>query len=77
MTTHIELQRDLGRVEGRLGAMEDRLDKIDGVLERIDSRLARIEAAESQQRGGLTVATWIAGALGALIVVVLNHFWKA
>lgn len=31
-TTHLDLQRDIGRMEGRLGALENRLEKMEAGL---------------------------------------------
>lgn len=75
-TTNVDLQRDLGRVEGKLSAMEDRLDKIDTVLERIDLRLARIEQSEDQRKGVFSLGQWLVGAIGAGLALIVQHFWK-
>lgn len=40
MTTHDDIHRDMGRMEGRLEAVNDHLGKIDKTLESIDQRLA-------------------------------------
>ena len=78
MTTpsHFDLQRDLGRLEGRFAAVEDRLEKIDGALDRIDQRLARIEASEHQRKGAFSLAHWIYGAGTGLLAFLAAHFLK-
>lgn len=70
-----DFARDLGRLEGRLGAMEDRLEKIDAILERIDERLGRIEATDNQLLGAGRISAWIAGVVGAVIALLIEHFW--
>lgn len=75
-TTHTDLQRDLGRLEGRFAAVEDRLEKIDGALERIDARLARIEKSESERKGSWTVVHWLYGAATGFAAFLASHFWK-
>lgn len=75
-TTHLDLQRDLGRLEGRFAAVEDRLEKIDGALERIDARLARIEQSESERKGSWSLAQWLYGAATGLAAFLAAHFWK-
>ncbi len=74
--THLDLQRDLGRLEGRFAAVEDRLEKIDGALERIDQRLARIEATESQRKGAFALGHWLVGAVSGVVAFLAAHFWK-
>lgn len=75
-TTNLDLQRDLGRLEGRFTAVEDRLDKIDGALERIDAKLARIEESESKRKGAIGIGQWLIGVIGGAIVLLVQHFWK-
>ena len=74
--TNTDLQRDFGRMEGRLDAMDNRLIKIESIMERVDKRLARIEARESQLTGAWWVLAGIAGIIGALLYAALGHFWK-
>lgn len=58
--SHSDLQRDVGRLEGRFAAMEKRLDhlekavndgfdKVAGGIEKIDKRLAAIEATLTER----------------------------
>lgn len=67
MTTHTDLSRDMGRVEGKQDAMGARLDKIEDLLERIDSRLARLEAAENKRKGAVGALMLFAGFIGGLV----------
>jgi len=68
MTTHTDLSRDMGRVEGKQDAMGARLDKIEDLLERIDSRLARLEAAENKRKGAVAMLVAFGGVIGGLVV---------
>ena len=67
MTTHDDLHRDLGRMEGAFGAMEDRLDKLEKMMsdgfQKLDERLARIESRESERKGAFQLGNWLAVAL--------------
>jgi hypothetical protein len=74
--THTDLHRDFGRMEGQLSAMDDRLGKIETIVERIDDRLAKIEARESELRGAWWVLAATGTVVGAVIAIVVGHFWK-
>jgi len=74
--THIDLQRDLGRVEGSLFAMERDVYEIKGMLKDISDRLARIEASEAERKGAWWTLAAIATAVGAISSAVVGHFWK-
>ncbi|WP_156427454.1 hypothetical protein [Novosphingobium sp. Fuku2-ISO-50] len=74
--THTDLHRDMGRMEGRLAAMEDRFGRMEQTLDRIDQRLAKIESKESQLRGGWFVLAGIAAVAGAVLLAVVEHYWK-
>jgi uncharacterized membrane protein len=68
-----ELQRDLGRVEGRMEAMDAR-------LERIEANLITVVEHVQQSKGGMRALTWlgtIAGAVGAGIATVAGWFISA
>jgi hypothetical protein len=67
MTTHTDLSRDMGRLEGKQDAMGARLDKIEDLLERIDGRLARLEAAENKRKGAVGALMLFAGFIGGLV----------
>lgn len=73
-TSHEDLHRDMGRMEGRLDAMEDSLDRMATALERIDARLAKIESRESARRGAFAALTALAGGLSAFIAWAVNTF---
>jgi hypothetical protein len=65
-----ELQRDLGRAEGRLTALERDLRDIKAGMDKQDERLARIEALLSAVKGGWRVLM-AAGAFGAALMAGL------
>jgi hypothetical protein len=59
-----DVQRDLGRAEGRLTALERDIGDIKAGMEKQDEKLARIESLLSEVKGGWRVLM-AAGALGA------------
>lgn len=72
MTTHDDIHRDLGRLEGISEGMQDHLRKIDATMERIDKRLANIEARERERKGAWQVIVVVAGAVGAAMATLAN-----
>jgi len=69
-----DVQRDLGRAEGRLNGFERSLDEIKETLLRNGDRLARIEEKLSETKGAwrmLAGVGAIAGAVGATIAKAL------
>ncbi len=80
MTSHDDLHRDLGRMEGKADAMGERLDKLEKMVsdgfKKLDERLARIEERESERKGAFQFGHWLfAGACG-LIAFVASYFLK-
>lgn len=76
MTSHDDLNRALGVVEGELRGMSNRMDNIEALLERIDQRLSAIEKAEAERKGAQKFAVWLAGALGGFISSAIAFFLK-
>ena len=78
--THGDIQRDLGRMEGKTDAMGARLDRLEKAVadgfDRIDARLAKIEAAESQRSGAFKLGHWLFVAATGLVSFLAAHFWK-
>ncbi|CDO34560.1 hypothetical protein [Novosphingobium sp. KN65.2] len=72
MTTHDDIHRDMGRMEGRLEAVNDHLGKIDKTLESIDQRLAKIESREIERRGAWKVIVLVAGSIGGAVAMIAN-----
>lgn len=75
--THDELQRDLGRVEGRIEAMEagrlarngvvdDRFDRIEAASETVRRDVAEMKEMLAQGKGGWRVIAAAAGIFGMI-----------
>ncbi len=82
--SHSDLQRDVGRLEGRFAAMEKRLDhlekavndgfdKVASGIEKIDRRLAAIEAKEAERKGAWKVVSAIAAAVAAVVASAVKY----
>lgn len=65
-----ELQRDMGRAEGRLTALERDIGAIRAGMEKQDEQLRRIESLLSEAKGGWKVLM-LAGALGASLMAAV------
>jgi tetrahydromethanopterin S-methyltransferase subunit G len=80
MTTHDDLNRDLGRMEGTLVGLGGRMDKLEQMVSdgfsKLNERLDVIERRESERKGGFRVAHWIYGAATGLIAFLAAHFLK-
>lgn len=70
------LAKDVGILEGRFDGVEARLKKIEGTLERIEERLGEIEATERERKGAWKIIAGFAGAIGAAIGLLIEHYWK-
>ena len=80
MPNHSDIQRDLGRMEGKsdeMGARLDRLEKIieDGFAE-VRREISELKADKSERKGALAVLATVAGILGAALSWALEHFVK-
>lgn len=80
MTSHDDLHRDIGRMEGKQDAMGARLDKLEKMVsegfQKLDERLARIEDRESQRKGAFQLGHWLVGTIAGLVAFVASHFLK-
>jgi hypothetical protein len=78
--THGDIQRDLGRMEGKSDAMGARLDRLEKIIEdgfrELREDIADLKQAESQRKGALAVIVAVGGAVGGMIWAVIEHFWK-
>jgi hypothetical protein len=78
--THGDIQRDLGRMEGKSDAMGARLDRLEKIIEdgfrELREDIADLKQAESQRKGALAVIVSVGGAVGGMIWAVIEHFWK-
>lgn len=74
MTTHDDLNRDLGRMEGKQDAMGARLDRLETLVtdgfKAIQERLDKIDQRESERKGAwktiIAAASLIGGVVGWL-----------
>lgn len=73
--THTDLQRDFGRMEGRMDAFDKALaegfSRIENALTKIDGRLDAIDTRESERKGAWRVIVAVAGAVGGLAGLVV------
>jgi len=78
--THGDIQRDLGRMEGKSDAMVGRLDRLEKIIEdgfrELREDIAELKTAESQRKGVLATLVTVGGAIGAAIAALVQHFWK-
>jgi|GEM_PF-1219092 len=76
--THGDIQRDLGRMEGKSDAMGARLDRLEKIIEdgfaEVRSDIAELKAAENQRRGALAILAAAAGLVGSVITWAVGHF---
>lgn len=88
MTTHEDLHRDIGRMEGGLNAVKDRMDRLERTVDEgfekleslisdmradINTRLVPLETAESQRKGAIAAIIGVASLLsGALGALISN-----
>lgn len=66
-----QLQRDVGKIEGRLESVEDRMETME---EKIDRLLEAVNSA----RGGWHAIMWFGGsaaAIGAAFAKLFMYFW--
>lgn len=69
-----EIQRDLGRAEGRLSALERNIDDIKDSLESQGARLGRIEQMLAETKGSwrmLLAVAGLAGTVGAALAKIV------
>lgn len=82
-TSHDDLQRSLGRMEGNQSSMEQRMDrfeklvsdgfeKVETSLETISKRLGAIESKEDQRKGAWAAITAIASVVSGVVAWVVS-----
>ena len=78
---HADLQRDMGRVEGKQDAMGARLDRLEKAVndgfDKIDKRLAGLEAKENERKGAMALLMVLSGAIGGGLVKLVTFFMGA
>lgn len=86
-TTHDDLQRSIGRIEGNLGALGSRMDrsdqtntqgftKIEDALKAIDTRLEKLEAKENERKGATAMIVSFASLLSGLVGAFLTRWFS-
>lgn len=68
MTPEIEIQRALGRIEGKLDGIRDRLDRGDEETKGLDDRVTKLESRAAYYSGA-------AGVIGAMLSVAGKYLW--
>lgn len=58
----MDVERDLGRLEGQMSAMKETLDGVKSDIETLHKRMDEVLTVFSEARGGWKVVTAIAGA---------------
>ena len=74
--SHGEIQRALGRIEGKCDAIKDRLDKLNGSVKDHDKRL---DVIDKEQAIIKTKAGMVAGGISMVFVVAYEYvksMWK-
>ena len=73
--THTDLQRDFGRMEGRMDSLDraltDGFKRVEDALTKIDSRLDSLDAKESERKGAWKVVTIVAGGVSFIVSVLV------
>lgn len=73
--THTDLQRDVGKMEGRMDAldraMSEGFKRIEDALSKIDGRLDTIDTRESERKGAWRVIAWVSGGVSFVVSVLV------
>jgi len=70
------VNRALGQVQGEILALKNVLDEIRSDLHDIKADVAELKMKEGQRSVIEKAAVWMAGVLGAVITMIVGHFWK-
>ena len=78
--THDDIQRDIGRLEGKQDAMGQRLDRLEQMISEgfteIRREIGELKTAENRRSGAFALGQWLAGLIGAGAALQEPHFWK-
>lgn len=78
--THMDIQRDMGRMEGKQDAMGERLDRLEQIVEdgfkAIRRDIAELKQAEDKRKGAWTLGHYLYGAATGVIAFIAAHFLK-
>ena len=75
-TTHNDLHRDIGRMEGRLDAIEGAVAEIKADVQDIKKALETLTKRDAERGAFEKAGVWLAGVIGAAIAIIIGHFWK-
>jgi len=79
--THTDLQRDFGRMEGRMDSLQHEVGEVKvamangfkdvkALLEKVETRLDSIDAINSERRGAWKVIVAVSGAVSLIISII-------
>ena len=71
------IERSIGRLEGKVDGINSRLDKANGSLINHDKRINKVEDGAANISGKATVIGAIAGFLVSVVVVTYNFLFKS
>lgn len=78
--THGDIQRDLGRMEGKADAMGARLDRLEKIIEdgfsEVRREIAELKSDKAERKGMFVALAAIGGLIGTLVTFVGDHLWK-
>ncbi len=73
--SHTDLQRDFGRMEGRMDALDkvvsEGFKRVEESLAKIDSRLDSVDALNSERKGAWKVITIVSGVVSLVVSIVV------
>lgn len=77
---HTDIQRDMGRMEGKQDAMGARLDRLEKIIEdgfaEVRREIAELKAEKAERKGALGMLGIMAGVVGGAISLVVEWFMK-
>lgn len=61
--------------DNMLGQHEAKIENLERVIEKMGQDVHAMRTAMDELRGAWKLAIWISGVLGAVLALVINHFW--
>lgn len=74
MTTHVELQRAVGRIEGKLDAFIKQMESQDNRTTELEVRTRKVENRQHWYSGAGAIAGMLIGVFGARLGIMPNKF---